>query len=200
MLIPQWGGISLLASASKEAFKTAMSHYLHHLYQLLHAPETNSMRVKLDEKDVPITFDRHPDGHIPAFMVRQMKRSRMLECFEKSKATLSALIRLTERIPTMTIRDQIAARVGAALHPLRRSAYTTVSPNWADTKMAFVESDKAFFDETMVSQLYFPDEHTFAIYLPLFLPITISLIMITVKELKTWLKRRRQRHSLKKMQ
>jgi phosphatidylinositol glycan class S len=47
-------------------------------------------------------------------------------------------------------------------------------------------SEKAFFDPTMVSMLYFPDEHKYAIYMPLFVPISVPLCMALIKTLKKW--------------
>ena len=188
VLIPQWGGISLIQSNDEKAFRNAMSHYLQHLYSLLHMPLDRDLHIE----GISTVFEKHHDGSPPKWMVAQMKRSRSIECFKKSKDTLSALIRLTERIPTMTIRDRIAQQVNVALSPLMRAAHQeSISPTWQETRTSFVQSDIAFFDETMVSQLYFPDEHTFAIYLPLFLPITISLAMMTIKEVKALIKRRR---------
>jgi len=188
VLIPQWGGISLLPNAELESFETAMGYFLHHLYKLFHVPE-GTLYIPVNNDALPIKVDRFRDGHPTPYMVRQMKRRRLLECSQQSKASLSALIRLTKRIPTMTIRDKIAQRVKSALHISQEEGHVA-SPTWTEAKNAFVQSDRAFFDETMVSQLYFPDEHTYAIYLPLFLPITISLLMITMQELKQWLRQR----------
>lgn len=43
-------------------------------------------------------------------------------------------------------------------------------------------SEKAFFDPKMVSMLYFPDEHKYAIYMPLFVPVAIPVLMALVNE------------------
>ncbi|KAJ2980745.1 hypothetical protein NQ176_g2451 [Zarea fungicola] len=55
------------------------------------------------------------------------------------------------------------------------------------------EVERAFFEKSMVGQLYFPDEHKIAVYLPLLGPISVPLIMGLITELKNWIARRKQR-------
>jgi phosphatidylinositol glycan class S len=45
-------------------------------------------------------------------------------------------------------------------------------------------AEKAFFDDKMVSMLYFPDEHKYAIYTPLFGPLALPLLMALLRELQ----------------
>jgi GPI-anchor transamidase subunit S len=56
--------------------------------------------------------------------------------------------------------------------------------------LALEYAEKAFFDDKMVSMLYFPDEHKYAIYTPLFGPLALPLVMALLKEvqgiLKAW--------------
>jgi len=52
------------------------------------------------------------------------------------------------------------------------------------SKNALIASEKAFFDPTMVSMLYFPDEHKYAVYMPLFLPISVPLALVLKEEFK----------------
>ena len=54
-------------------------------------------------------------------------------------------------------------------------------------------AEKAFFEKSMVGQVYFPDEHKVAVYLPLLGPVGVPLVMSVLKELKAWRKRKRDR-------
>lgn len=56
-------------------------------------------------------------------------------------------------------------------------------------RAAEIEAEKAFFERSMVGQVYFPDEHKVAVYLPLLGPIAVPLIMAALKEIKTAFKR-----------
>ena len=49
----------------------------------------------------------------------------------------------------------------------------------------------------MVGQLYFPPEHKYAVYLPLFGPLTVPLVAALVREYKEW-KRRKEEERRKK--
>jgi phosphatidylinositol glycan class S len=60
---------------------------------------------------------------------------------------------------------------------------------------AIERSEKAFFDPTMVSMLYFPDEHKYAIYMPLFVPISVPMIMAVIKEFKEARRKRKDAKS-----
>jgi phosphatidylinositol glycan class S len=53
-------------------------------------------------------------------------------------------------------------------------------------------AERAFFDPTMVSMLYFPAEHILAIYMPFFIPIAVPMISTLVKEIKQLKNRRRK--------
>jgi hypothetical protein len=55
--------------------------------------------------------------------------------------------------------------------------------------LALEYAEKAFFDDKMVSMLYFPDEHKYAIYTPLFGPLALPLVMALLKELRGIVKR-----------
>ena len=52
------------------------------------------------------------------------------------------------------------------------------------SSLALEYAEKAFFDDKMVSMLYFPDEHKYAIYTPLFGPLALPLVMALLKELQ----------------
>lgn len=58
-------------------------------------------------------------------------------------------------------------------------------------RVAEQEAERAFFEKSMVGQLYFPDEHKIAVYLPLLGPIGVPLVMGLLNELKAWRKRRK---------
>ena len=49
---------------------------------------------------------------------------------------------------------------------------------------AFRDSERAFFDKSMVGQVYFPDEHKVAVYLPLLGPVGVPLVVALLKEMR----------------
>jgi phosphatidylinositol glycan class S len=46
----------------------------------------------------------------------------------------------------------------------------------AEAQAAAIDSESAFFDPSMLALLYFPDEHKYAIYMPLFLPVYVTVL------------------------
>lgn len=63
-----------------------------------------------------------------------------------------------------------------------------------NARTAEAEAERGFFEKSMVGQVYFPDEHKVAVYLPLLGPVGVPLIMGAIKEMKriwtTWKKSR----------
>jgi phosphatidylinositol glycan class S len=88
----------------------------------------------------------------------------------------------------MVVQDHINDKVRqslAALDDARKALETENDINALQQSIRAIElAEKAFFDPTMVSMLYFPDEHKYAIYMPLFVPISVPLIMALLKEIK----------------
>lgn len=54
-------------------------------------------------------------------------------------------------------------------------------------------ASRAYFDPSMVALLYFPDEHKYAVYTPLFGPVAVPLVLALVKEVKEWRAERKRR-------
>ncbi len=60
-------------------------------------------------------------------------------------------------------------------------------------RIAEEEAERAFFEKSMVGQLYFPDEHKVAVYLPLLGPVGVPLVIGLINELKKWAKKRKEK-------
>lgn len=62
---------------------------------------------------------------------------------------------------------------------------------------AFTLSSRAFFNPGMLALLYFPAEHKYAVYTPLFASAVIPLFVAALKEIVAWRKQRRQHDNTK---
>lgn len=49
------------------------------------------------------------------------------------------------------------------------------------SKEALLASERAFFDPSLLHLLYFPDDQKFAIYIPLFLPMCVPILLSLLK-------------------
>lgn len=88
-------------------------------------------------------------------------------------STLSSLSSLLSSLETIVVRDHIADLVQHsldALHQVRVKLEEELDIGEAAVQAhsAIVYAEKAFFDPTMVSLLYFPAQHLLAIYVSFF--------------------------------
>lgn len=113
---------------------------------------------------------------------------RTLENVVNTISTLKSLAQLVDEIPNMVVQDHINSKVRQSLDALTLVNEALAKENYVEALQNSVQgielAEKAFFDPTMVSMLYFPDEHKYAIYMPLFVPISVPLVMALLKQLK----------------
>lgn len=69
----------------------------------------------------------------------------------------------------------------------------SIVPAFILARDAVVLANEAFFDPGMMGQQYFPDQHKFAVYTPLFAPVAVSVVVSMLRELKSWKARKRAR-------
>ena len=180
-LVPQWGGISILNSGSKdvkphsvpttlsnEMLRPVMFTFSQQLAQLIGLPDTpSSLPVRLST----------------------LSRVHAASLIFSASSTLGALARLAKGLPSIAIPDTVASAVDETISHLHR-ACGDLRDGKFDTALvhartAEVAVEKAFFEKSMVGQVYFPDEHKVAVYLPLLGPVAVPLVMSALKELKS---------------
>ena len=57
---------------------------------------------------------------------------------------------------------------------------------------AFAAAEKAFFDPSLLALLYFPEDQKYAIYIPLFLPVGIPVVL-SIKTIVKYLRGEKQK-------
>ncbi|BGP39762.1 GPI transamidase component [Rhodotorula kratochvilovae] len=132
----------------------------------------------------------------PASEREPLIRARLREAARDSVETLDALVTLAGEIRNMRISREVQARVGAALDALDAAALAAPSsPAEALHHAASAQSlaAKAYFDPSMLALLYFPDEHKYAVYTPLFGPVAVPLLVALLREVKEWRAGRRKK-------
>lgn len=186
-LVPQWGGVLILnpprtssknranpASLGKEALRPAMLTFSNRLLSLLGVPQS-------------------PDS-LP-LRITTLTRIRAASLLFSASSTLGSLARLSQALPSIAIPDNVAisveqtiAHLHAACDDLREGRFHSALEH---ARVAEAGAEKAFFERSMVGQVYFPDEHKVAVYLPLLGPVAVPLIMAALKELKSISARRK---------
>ncbi|WVR09020.1 hypothetical protein IAU60_006080 [Kwoniella sp. DSM 27419] len=202
-LIPQFGGVVILnpppSLPSAEAFHLTLPSlapsfhlFAQHLYSLLALPtllETNKIHAP------PASSPRLPRSPlwqgITPWQVYQVYLSRGRENVEEAVKTLVGIKRLVAKIREMKVGEGVRGKVNGAVQRLEQlSSDQSALSNFVLARDAVGLANAAFFDPSMMGLLYFPDEHKFAVYTPLFAPIAVPLILGLLKELLAWKKRR----------
>ncbi|OMH82592.1 GPI transamidase component PIG-S [Zancudomyces culisetae] len=195
-LLPQWGGVVIHNPVTKN--KQDPEHKSSHNNQLLGTQENFELaQPHLKNSYAQITYPSNTKssdtgGYAQVNYVGLdfwehlfLKNKYTVENTASAISTLNALYRLTTSMTDMVIRDEIKEAVELSLQNL-------AVPNleFINSVMAAQYANFAFFHDTMVSMLYFPTEHKYAMYLPYFLPITLPVLAA----IANYIARRKQKH------
>jgi len=191
-ILPQWGGVIIFnpptGSTGKGQAGRIFDIFRSQLLTLLGVP------------DLPPNVVADPPHLLTEWQLDALLRRRTRENVRGSVEALSSILKLTDRIENMPIGPDVRGNFTEALVALEQ-VHTTASssPSLAllHSSDALERSSSAFFHPTMVGQLYFPPEHKYAVYLPLFGPLTVPLVAALVREYKEW-KRRKEEARRKK--
>ncbi|XP_072909104.1 GPI transamidase component PIG-S [Hemitrygon akajei] len=110
---------------------------------------------------------------------------RTVENIATATNTLTSLAQLIDEIGNIVINDNIASEVYSAVASVQQSLKELEAgrllPAFQASKEAITSSEKAFFDPSLLHLLYFPDDQKFAIYIPLFLPMCVPIVLSLAK-------------------
>lgn len=144
-----------------------------------------------------------------ALRVDALVRRRILEASRESVQTLGSIVRLVDKIKILGVGPSVRDDVYASLHSLDK-ARTLINKDAASTvfqqgpeltsvtalyplsvllHLTYTSeriSSRAFFNPSMLGQLYFPDEHKYAVYTPMFGPLAVPLLVAGLRLLKEY--------------
>ncbi|XP_061558422.1 GPI transamidase component PIG-S [Phycodurus eques] len=127
--------------------------------------------------------------------------SRSVENIATATTSITSLAQLLDQIDNIVINDNIAQQVSSAVASLQLAAAELESGNLAFalqySKEAILASEQAFFDPSLLHLLYFPNDQKFAIYIPLFVPITMPILLSLLKIASDARQRRRDKQAKK---
>lgn len=123
--------------------------------------------------------------------------SRSVENVATATTTITSLAQLLDQIGNIVINDNIAQQVSSAVTSLQLAVAELEAGNLGFalqySKEAILASEKAFFDPSLLHLLYFPDDQKFAIYIPLFLPMCVPILLSLLKILSEVRQRRKEK-------
>ena len=174
-LVPQWGGVHILnlpSGSSSDALTVedlapamhTFSDQLTSLFGLSQIPSSLPLRIST------------------------LERVRAASLIFSASSTLGALAQVYQKMPSIPVPDNVAQSVASTINHLHQACNYLRDGRFQSAldhaRVAEVEAEKAFFERSMVGQVYFPDEHKVAVYLPLLGPVAVPLVMAALKELK----------------
>ena len=195
-LVPQWGGIHIVnpALVDHPVWGQVMPEHLSS-DDLSPAFETFSSQLLSLMGVLPLEYN----GKLLPLPMRLQAHARLagLTLRMKAASSLGSLARLAQHLSSIPIPKHVAQLVENAMGNLTASAAAFGESRWDDAvhhaSIAYQDSEKAFFDKSMVGQVYFPDEHKVAVYLPLLGPIGVPLVVALIRELKVFIAKIRTR-------
>lgn len=176
-LIPQWGSVYLLPPpstnhVSSEILKQPILTFASHLLSLLGTPQSGSLPMRLST----------------------LTRIRSADLLLRASSSLGSLARLSLALPSISIPSSVADGVAESMYHLQLACSNLGGTDGLEhARIADVEAERAFFEKSMVGQLYFPDEHKIAVYLPLLGPVGVPLVIGLLNQIKAWKKARAEK-------
>lgn len=177
-LIPQFGAVVLLPSVEEKELNYAMARFGEYLLQLLGVPEAG---------------DNAGLGSSLGARIAGKRRTTTLSLLTSTASTLGSLLRLSHALATIPIPAAVAELTASSIAHLHNACGDLAGMRGLEeARVAREESEKAFFEKEMVAQVYFPDEHRIAVYLPLLGPVGVPLVMAGVKTVRAIRERRKR--------
>lgn len=156
-IIPQWGGVQILNPTAKQT-------------ERLSANDLRPIMITFADQ-LSSLIGLPPSPSSLSLRISSLARERAISLILSASSTLGALSRLTLKLTSIAIPDSVAKSVAETIHRLDQSCQHLQEGQHQraleDARIAEAEAEQAFFEPSMVGQVYFPEEHKVAVYVPL---------------------------------
>jgi len=194
-LLPQWGGIAILNLAEETSSGVEL---LSTTLEPIFSTFSNQLLALLGVPHLLPDVNRSPDeGNLVLsdWQLDALMRRRSLENAHGSQETLQSIIKLVDQIENMPVGQGVLGDIHDALTALEEmhgSSNASLTETFHHSSRAHTLSSRAFFNPGMLALLYFPAEHKYAVYTPLFASAVIPLVVAALRELKAWRRQRKE--------
>uniref|UniRef100_A0A8D0GH31 Phosphatidylinositol glycan anchor biosynthesis class S n=1 Tax=Sphenodon punctatus TaxID=8508 RepID=A0A8D0GH31_SPHPU len=186
---PRWGGIMVYNVDSVAANKTLLPVRVD--VDMVRVMEVFLTQLRLLFGISPVllpgdTERENPgDAGLADWELDRLLWARTIENVATVSSTLTSLAQLLDKISNIVIKDDVASEVylavASAQTAMRELASGHLGLAFHASKEAATSSERAFFDPSLLHLLYFPDDQKFAIYIPLFLPMAVPILLSLAK-------------------
>ncbi|KAJ7664300.1 phosphatidylinositol-glycan biosynthesis class S protein-domain-containing protein [Mycena rosella] len=190
-LLPQWGGIVIYnPPADLQSHTQLPSSALHSVFSTF----AGQLLALLGVPSLPPDL-RTDASVLTGWQLDALLRRRALENAENTQDTLESIIKLVDQIENMPVGQDVKGDVQhslTALDQMYASASTSLNETLHQSADALTLASRAFFNPGMLALLYFPAEHKYAVYTPLFASAVIPLMAAAAREFMAWRRQRRE--------
>lgn len=211
-LLPQWGGIVIYNPPTDDTGKN--TNLPSETNEQIFKEFSKELLSLLGVPTLPNGVKRHISeaANLSDWQIDALMRRRTAENVKNTQETLTSIVKLVNQIDNMPVKEDVRDDVQGALEALEqvgilhlkksfllRSRNNTIQSHSARSlgeafrysAQATTLSSRAFFNPGMLALLYFPAEHKYAVYTPLFASAVIPLLIAALKEIVAWKKERR---------
>ncbi|QRW05365.1 GPI transamidase component PIG-S [Ceratobasidium sp. AG-Ba] len=187
-LVPQWGGIAIFNPTTEGTANMVLdSKDLAPVFHLFKRQLEGLLGIPTLPALASVNTERTSTSRktLTEWQLDTLLRRRTLENVQGSVQALTSIVGLVGQIENMPVGQTVRSDVLSALDELAQ-VHNTSQPiqTLFHSARSLLLASKAFFNPDMVGLLYFPAEHKYAVYTPLFAPIAVPLIVSVIRELK----------------
>lgn len=189
---PRWGGIMIYNVEVPASPQTSLP--LHVDVDMVRVMEVFLAQLRLlfgiSREELPPEFLVESPGNegVADWELDRLLWAHTLENIATVSTTLTSLAQLLDQISNIVIKDDVASEVYRAVAAVQDAvaelAEGRLHSAFQASKEAVTCSERAFFDPSLLHLLYFPDDQKFAIYIPLFLPMAVPILLSLGKMLR----------------
>ncbi|XP_050429536.1 GPI transamidase component PIG-S-like [Adelges cooleyi] len=189
MMSARWGGVQFV-NANPEACNKTKSFTPDDL--IIMTPIVTQFHSLIGVSDISKHVSVMPlkSSTLRAWQLDSMYRLKIIEQYTNARITLTSLSRLLGEINNIVIIEEVGKAVTesveAALSVLQRIEEGRLEDALKYSRIAFETSEFAFTHQSLLALLYFPDDQKYAVYIPLFLPVMIPVLM-SLRGIKNWI-------------
>lgn len=190
MMSARWGGVQFLNADQSLCNESATSFIPNDLSIM--SPIVTQFHSLIGVPDVSKYVSLMPlrSSTLRTWQLDSMYRLKIIEQYTNARITLTSLARLLGEISNIVIIEEVGKAVTesveAATKVLQCLEKGQLEEALEYSKIAFETSEFAFTHPSLLALLYFPDDQKYAVYIPLFLPVMIPVLM-SLKGVKKWI-------------
>jgi len=157
-------------------------------------PDWGSFAILDGEVDDGVVIDANEligsfvDDLDALFDVDNIAHARTIDNLRTTSNTLNSLSSLLQRVHNMVINEHVSTLITQSAALLKAALEQLDSGNHDAalklSRAAVANSESAFFDPSLLELLYFPQDQKFAIYIPLFLPVSVPIAKGALQAIK----------------